>query len=187
MSDKSRGGPKGIDWAAAREFWKADPTRSFMDVARQFGCADRTVRERATKEGWNDEARGRDNVIAFRAKRFETAARALQPPGPQPPVQTDVDAEESPEDGLVGHAALAREMVAVCRSGLREVRKTAWRSLRGKAEATKIYVESGEKAINLARTVEGLVAGQPSAKPAVDETIEEGKKYAVVVDVPKTA
>jgi hypothetical protein len=45
-------GPKGIDWAEAKEYYLDSFTRTYADIAKKYGLSPKTVEQRGNEEKW---------------------------------------------------------------------------------------------------------------------------------------
>jgi hypothetical protein len=200
MADRSKGGRRNVDREAVREFYFSDAKVTPKDCAQRFNVSERTIYTLIAKGGWKEEREAAQPAPEEIVEQLEeqlqdaktqlhvieggkTSGRKLQSKRSEVPEVPQVS--QPGAAGLDAHVGLVDEMVTVCAEGIRELRSTTFKSLRGKFETIRLATESGRQALEVARTVYGKKPGQPSIESASED--DRGKKYVVVVEPAKTA
>lgn len=52
--DRSKGGPRGINWLAVRTFYFSAPTVTYADCSKRFDVSERNVARKAVSEHWRE-------------------------------------------------------------------------------------------------------------------------------------
>lgn len=138
-STKSKGGPKNVDWYAARKLYLTDNEVSYDDIAKKFGVSKTAVGNRAAAEDWT-KLRQDLNEKAF----DQFTAKLL----------------DDKSQAQTRHLDLWRKVQTVAGSALDDIKQTEMRVVEGEEVPGEVDYVDSKRLKDLASVLKTAIDGE---------------------------